>query len=121
MGELPTKENVTGFTQIAQIGTQLGLYVRSLVVILQLLEIVASFFFMDNILYPSFTWVGGEEKTYGSGIWSWVDGTPWSYTSWGSGEPVAVAPGEFAGLELGPSYNFSAYRKSYEQSYTCQY
>ena len=80
-------------------------------------------FFMDNIVYPGYTWVGGETKTWGSGIWSWIDGTPWSYTNWGPGEPVNMTGmgNEADGLELGNDYYWSSYNKDYSQSYTCQY
>jgi hypothetical protein len=40
-----------------------------------------------------FYWLGSRQAE-GEGSWSWVDGTPWDYTNWGTIQPDDEAPGQ---------------------------
>ena len=34
-----------------------------------------------------YAWVGGRRLEAGQNVWGWTDGTEWSYTNWGPGQP----------------------------------
>ena len=38
-------------------------------------------------------WIGATDAD-SEGTWTWMSGTPWSYTDWKSGEPNDYTPGE---------------------------
>ncbi len=51
------------------------------------------------------TYIGGFESS--PGVWAWVSGEPWSYTSWNSGEPSNVTPERETSLEMYTSLSVS--------------
>jgi hypothetical protein len=46
--------------------------------------------FVASLGVPSTAWIGGFQADTSSEPadgWTWIDGEPWSYTNWGTGEP----------------------------------
>ena len=73
-------------------------------------------FIRNNLVYPNFAWIGGQRI---SDVWSWADGTPWSYENWLHGEPN-VETGD-VGADLCSAYFWCDYIKSQALYYICQY
>ena len=63
-------------------------------------------------------WIGALRGAGGG--WTWVDGTPWSYTAWAAGEPD---PGDTHVVLYGEggAGTFSDSYGHYEKYYYCQY
>ena len=41
-------------------------------------------------LSSGYTWIGGRRLEAGQDVWGWSDGSEWSYTNWGRGQPDNV-------------------------------
>lgn len=60
--------------------------------------------FLESLLGTSYAdrshfWLGATDSAV-EGTWVWVDGTPWSFTDWASGEPNNSGDEDFLAFDL---------------------
>lgn len=60
--------------------------------------------FLESLLGTSYAershfWLGATDSV-AEGTWAWVDGTPWSFTDWASGEPNNAGNEDFLAFDL---------------------
>jgi len=80
--------------------------------------------FMTVLSQTERTWIGGfaTGKAPNPDLWTWTDGTPWTYTNWGPGEPNNGGGGQEFCLEMNQigEWNDLGCRESWSFLYICQ-
>jgi hypothetical protein len=72
---------------------QAGAYCQSLGATTAIVPSPAAQAFLHEAVGQGFHWLGARQAEL-EGAWSWVDGTPWDYTNWGTLQPDDTAPGQ---------------------------
>jgi len=69
-------------------------------------------------LSPHYLWLGGTDPGH-KGVWRWTDGSPFSFTYWGRGEPNNLGGGEDCLTMMAnfDRWNWNDHRCSWHQNY----
>ena len=72
-----------------------------------------------------YTWVGGHRQVDNQNVWGWTDGTQWSYTNWGRGQPDNNNQGtqDFVAINLGGAglWDDGTNTQDINRGYICQH